>query len=212
MHCPRCGTQNREGDRYCVGCGAELPGTGSEPRRKRSLRGRVAALIGTTRRARQLTAATAVALVIAVVAFIALKPSDDGAPNDPYTLAADATCVVAKRHIGTAQRRFFQPGQQGQYAGAIVRIVAEWRAALAGLSPAADQRDDAAALDAALREVEIEAAALARIERQATNRRAVLSRARRVDAATGKAEAEIESMGLQRCAAIRLGSQTAVNP
>ncbi|HEX5713707.1 MAG TPA: zinc-ribbon domain-containing protein, partial [Solirubrobacterales bacterium] len=94
MHCPRCGTPNEPGDRYCSSCGAALEQAG-ESKQRTGGRDRLDRLIGTTRRARIITAATAIALIVAIVAFIALEPEDDSIPRDSYTVAADQLCLDA---------------------------------------------------------------------------------------------------------------------
>jgi hypothetical protein len=212
MHCPRCGAHYEEGDQYCAACGAALPSARSEPRPALSPRERLARLVGGTPRARLLTAGTVIAVIIAVVAFIALKPSgeEEGPRDDPYTLAADATCVRAKQLIVAAERRSLSPGyhrDRGEYAGAVVRIVAQWRAALGELSPPADRVEQAESLDAALANVEVKAGTLARLERESTDRSAVLAYGHNVDDATAEAEQAIAALGLERCAAIHLAEQ-----
>jgi hypothetical protein len=53
------------------------------------------------------TIATVVALLVAVVAFIALAPTDDDptVPQDALTKALDARCVKHKAEIAAAQAR-----------------------------------------------------------------------------------------------------------
>jgi zinc-ribbon domain len=212
MHCPRCGAHHEEGDQYCAACGAALPAARSEPRQALSPRERLAGLVGGTPRARLLTAGTALALALAVVAFVALKPEggEEGPRHDPYTLAADATCVRGKQLIAAAEQRSLSRGyhsDRGEYAGAVVRIVAQWRAALAELSPPADRAAQAQSLGAALANVEVKAGTLARIERESSNGSTALAYAQKVDDATAEVEQAISALGLERCAAIRLGEQ-----
>jgi zinc-ribbon domain len=211
MHCPRCGAYHEEGDRYCAACGAALPSARSEARPALSPRERLARLVGQTRSARLLTAGTVIAISIAIVAFIALKPAgEEGPRHDPFTLAADATCVRAKQLIVAAERRSLSPGyhsDRGQYAGAIVRIVAQWRAALAELSPPADRAAQTESLDSALANVEVKAGSLARLERESRNRNTLLAYAHNVDDATAEVEQTITAMGLDRCSAIHLAEQ-----
>jgi hypothetical protein len=207
VHCPRCGAPTEEGAKYCAACGATLPGAGPEPPERTPFRERIRRLVGTTRRAQWLTAATALAIAIAIAAFIVLPTNDDnGTPQDAYTRAADATCVNEKQQIADAQRRALQggPGGLSRYADDLVLIAADWRSALAGTSAPPDRADQAEELQSALREVEVQAGALARVAREG-NRKAILAEANRVDESTARVESAIDELGLGRCANLSLG-------
>ena len=86
MDCPRCGTPNEPGDRFCSSCGASL---GKEaPKPQRSPRERIGGLFGTDRRTRLVSLATILAVIVAVIAFIALGEDDEKTiPRDAYTIA-----------------------------------------------------------------------------------------------------------------------------
>jgi hypothetical protein len=145
--------------------------------------------------------ATIAALAAAVVAFIAISPNDENSiPRDRYTIGAERTCLRAKRQIVLA-------GQEGgsSYAHQLVPIVVSWREELAERRAPADRREKVLALDNALREVEIEVAALARISEEG-NRRRILASAKRTDLATAEVEKAIADLGLSKCASARLGT------
>jgi hypothetical protein len=207
VHCPRCGAPSEEGAKYCAACGATLPGAGPEPPERTPFRERIRRLVGTTRRAQWLTAATVLAIAIAIAAFIVLPTNDDsGTPQDAYTRAADATCVKEKQQIAAAQQRALQGGAEGlsRYADDLVLIAADWRSTLAGTSPPPDRVDQAQELQAALLEVEARAGTLARVAREGS-RKAILAQASRVDASTARVESAVDGLGLERCADVSLG-------
>lgn len=200
MQCPRCGTPNEPGDRYCAACGEAL-GRSGEPSEKQPARQRLSKLIGSDRRTRLISLVTIAALAVAVIAFIALSPDDeDSIPRDRYTLSAERICLQAKQKIVLA-------GREGgsSYAHQLVPIVVHWREELADLSAPADRREKVQALDDALREVEIEVAALARISEEGDRAR-ILASAKRTDLATAEVEKAIAELGLSRCASARLGT------
>lgn len=198
MHCPRCGSPNEPGDRYCAACGANL-GHGGEAEEERSARERLSSLLGSDRRARFVSVATIVALAVAVVGFFALASDDDSIPRDRYTLAAERSCLQAKRQIVAAGKE-----GGGAYARQLVPIAVSWREALAETPPPADRRRQARDLDLALREVEIEAAALTRAS-EAGDRARTLAIAKRTDLASAEVEEAIAALGLSECASATLG-------
>lgn len=206
VYCPRCGTPNEPDDRFCSACGASLKKT-SEPKEQLSPRERLGRIVGTTRRARWITGATLAALVAAVVAFIALEPSEDGIPRDAYTISADQLCLNAKSEIVSAERHFGRQaggGTTSALAHELVPIVAAWRSDLGKLAVPADRAALARELEAALLEAEIQIAALARVAARG-DERATLVSAKRADAATSGVEAAAASLGLSRCAAETIG-------
>jgi hypothetical protein len=210
VYCPRCGAPSEKGAKYCAACGAALPGAKGQ-KESRSARERLLSLIGANRKARAVTALTALAVVVAVIALIALKPSEDHAiPRDAYTVAADNICLDAKRQIAASERHSLraQGARPGAFAEDLVPIVAEWRSALSTLTVPSDRTEQAEALDAALREVEIEISALARVADEGDRARAV-AKAGRVDAVTSHVEAAIADLGLSRCATVKLGASPA---
>lgn len=207
VHCPRCGARAEPGDRYCAACGATLPG--AEPERKRSLRDRVVAAIGAKPRARVITAATALFLAIAVVAFIAVDTSDEEViTRDAYTLAADDVCVKAKRQIGRESRSALNEGFDA-FSALLVRRVAAWRSEFNALQAPPGRGDEAAALDAALRAVEVKAAELSRVAREGS-RAEVVAEAEELDGLTNEVESAISDLGLRRCA--RIGIAPGLEP
>jgi hypothetical protein len=207
VHCPRCGTPNEPGDRYCSSCGAVLR-EARGPRREATARERIAGLVGSTRRARWLTLGTAVAIVIAVVAFVALPTDDGGIPRDEYTLAAEQICLAAKRQmLATGQRARAGDDSAGtsEYARELLPAVSGWRLQLAELAVPPDRANEAAALIAALRVAETRIASLARVA-EAGNRRRTLAAAAAADDASTRVEEAVTALGLEECAELRLGT------
>jgi hypothetical protein len=198
VYCPRCGSPNEPGDRFCSACGAGLRTTA--PKERRAPHDRISRLLGTTRKARLVSAATAIALVTAVVAFFALN-SDEGIPRDAYTVAADGFCLQAKREIVSARRDYRDPSAFSQ---ALVPIVGGWRAQLHKLAVPSDRVEQARQLEAALLEAELRIAKLARIAEQG-GKRAALASAKRADKASAAVEEAVANLGLSECAAAVIG-------
>jgi zinc-ribbon domain len=206
VYCPRCGTPNEAGDRYCSACGTALSQEDS-PAGGRSARERLGNLVGTTRRARAISTATALAVVVAIVAFIALDP-DDGIPRDDYTLAAERICLNAKREIYATGQRFRAGGSEGgasAFARDLLPAVSSWRLRFAKLEEPADRSDEAAQLATALGEVERRIAKLARAAETSDPERVVASAGARADEASTKVEEAVSSLGLDECASVLLG-------
>jgi hypothetical protein len=205
VHCPRCGTPNEPGDRFCSACGASLEPSAA-PVERRSARDRLSRVIGTTRRARLVSIATAVAVAAAVAAFIALKPSGHSIPRDAYTIAADRLCLDAKGEIISAEQRFGRPGTRdtSAFAHELVPIVEAWRSKVGKLAVPPDRVELARELEAALLEAEIQIAALARVAAKG-NEKVTLVSARRADAASAGVEEAVAALGLTQCANATIG-------
>jgi len=206
VYCPRCGTPNEPGDRFCSSCGAGLGEKPQAPRERRSPREWIGRAFGTTRRARIISAATACAIVIAIIGFIALKPAKDSIPRDAYTIQADRMCVEAKRQIVAAEQHSLSrsPARSGDFARALVPIVTTWHSEFAAMGVREDRADQVLALNAALQEAGIQLAALALIADKGQESD-TLRQARRVDAATAEVEAAVADLGLERCASQTIG-------
>ena len=208
MFCPRCGAENDEGSRYCASCGADLPkkpddGVEQDPS-EASSGGRLDGLIGRDRRTRLVTVGTVLAILVAVVAFLALDASDDGGsdlPQDSYARVTDAACVQHKGEIARVQRAALGGGglpAVARYADALVPITGAWRLELRRSGAPANRADLVAELEAALLEVQIEAGALARAARE-SDRREIAKVAPQLDVATANVEAAVDALELERC-------------
>jgi hypothetical protein len=180
-----------------------------EPREQLSLHEQLIGVIGKSRRARMLTAGTALAIVIAIVAVLALPSNDDNSiPRDSYTISADRICVNAKKQIGAASNRALPNvrNDPGAYARELVPIVAQWRVDFNSLKIPPDRVQLANALNESLREVDIQAASLAlAADRHAPD---LVARARQVDRLTQAVESAIRDLGLSDCAQITIAPGT----
>jgi hypothetical protein len=200
MFCPRCGTENEEGDRFCVSCGASLRKT-PEPSERKPFRERIRELVGTTPRARAITAGTAIAVVIAIAAFIAIPAAKDS--SDSYTRAADDLCVQSKAQIGAVEQHIPPTAGPGAFAEALVPIVAGWRYQLNALPTPNDHADQAAQLDLALRQVEIDSGTLARASQEGGAN--LLALAKQGDDAAAQVENAVDDLDLSRCGHLAVG-------
>lgn len=205
MRCPRCGTPNEPGDRYCGSCGAQLSGD-PKPQEEVPARERLRRLIGTTPRARWITAATALAIVVAIVAFVALKPSEDSIPRDAYTVKADRICLDSKRSIASVERSFAQEGRGSvaEVARELVPIVAAWRHEMDGLTVPSDRTELAGELEGALLEAEVQIGGLARAASGGAKGE-TLAKAKDAEAASAAVEEAVEALGLSHCAEVAIG-------
>lgn len=206
MHCPRCGARNEPGDRYCSACGAGLRGGAEEAGRPRSVRERAVELVGTTRKARLISAVTALAIVVAIAAFIALD-SDEGIPRDAYTVEADRICLNSKRGIVAARVVFARQAGQidpGAFARTLVPVVGKWRAQLRELAVPPDRLEEARRLEAALLDAEVRIAKLARVADRG-EKDAIVASAKRADEASTGVEEAVSDLGLSECADATIG-------
>jgi hypothetical protein len=212
MYCPRCGAEQKEGARYCASCGHELPGkedASSPEEGDGGLRGSLGRLIGRDRRTRLLTIGTALALVVAAIAFLALDSGDEEettVPQDAFTRELDRTCVQHKGEIASAQRQALQQGgvaAGASYAESFVPIVGEWREELGRAVVPVDRAELVSDLDGALLEVQIEAGTFARALRERNKKESATS-AGNLEAATENVEAAIAGLELERCSRLRI--------
>lgn len=206
MDCPRCGTPNEPGDRFCSSCGSAL-GKAPPPRGRRSLREQLGRVVGTTPKARMASAATAVALIVAVAAFVALDPADDTSARDAYTASADRICLQAKRGIIATERKAGEaPGavDVAALAEGLLPIVGSWRTKFQQLNVPADRAEDARRLEDALLEAEIRIGGLARVASDGDQGKTVAS-AKQADAASTEVEEAVAALDLSQCAQARIG-------
>lgn len=203
MYCSRCGTQNEPGDRFCSSCGASLGEENGERKPQRSLRERITALVGTSRKARLTTLGTVVALAVAIAAFIVLKPADENSgeiPRDSYTIAADNLCVAAKQKIVAVEREALAGKGGGDTAlGRLVPVISGWRGEFEAIRVPTDRIEQAQHVSEALRQVEIQLSGLTLAADEGKNSGAIAS-AKKVDQASAEVEAAIAALGLTHCA------------
>lgn len=201
MDCPRCGTPNEPGDRFCSSCGASLGK--AAPKQQLSLRQRAGRLLGTDRRTRLISAATIAAVIAAVIAFIALGEDEEKTiPRDAYTIAADQMCVNSKHKIVAVENGGLGAGAAG--ARRLLPVVSEWRSEFDALKVPSDRVEEAQALDAALQEVQLRIASLARTA-GSEGRGQVLARAEAADEASANVEEAVAALGLSHCQNLTIG-------
>jgi zinc-ribbon domain len=214
MHCPHCGTENDDANRFCVGCGSALSKRSTTAANSVPWRERVRHLVGTTPRARLLTATTAVAIVVAIAAFVALKPSDESVIEDSYLRGVDSTCVAEKERISSLERETLQqqPPNIAEFASVLVTIVAEWRSSLQATPVPPIHAEGVRALDSALRGVLIGAGGLARVTREQRRVASIAARAQSVDKTTATVDRVIGELGLARCMDLPVGPAVVSGP
>jgi hypothetical protein len=207
MYCPNCGAENDASNRFCVNCGSELS-AGKEPAASaaRSPRERLAQLVGTTPRARLITAATVIAILVAVVAFLSLDSDEDATGSSPYLQRLDQACVTEKDRIIALEQQTLSGGTPDlqAFASVLVASLAEWRADLREEPPPPDSAAAVEALEAALVETLIRSGKLARSIRGGASVDAISRRAEEVDDATTKVDRVIEDLDLSNCADLQV--------
>ena len=210
MYCPRCGEDNADDNRFCTECGTELrsPGQAGDPARKEDTDasenparvGFLQRVLGSSRRERQVTAATLLAIVVAIVAFILLDAPEDDSSSDPFLRASDQRCLIAKRDVERVSDRTLgsgKPNARQQYIDGLLEVVLEWRTDQSNLQPAADQRQAADDYLAALLDL---SAALGRLSEAGPAQ--LVPAAEQTDASTAALEQQIDDLGLERCGAL----------
>jgi len=206
MFCPHCGTENDAGNRFCVNCGSEMSASASRQEHGNS-KERLARLVGSDRRTRLVTALTAVAIIIAIIAFLSLGSSDDGAEESAYLQGLDRTCVAEKERVialeGETLRH--QPPDLSAFASVLVTIVAEWRSSLHSETPPAEYASGVAAYEAGLLRILIAAGGLARLTRENASAAALASQAKTIDETTKQADEAIAKLGLTECTELAVG-------
>ena len=168
----------------------------SEPARAGFLR----RLAGSSRRERQVTAATAVAIIVAIIAFILLDTPGDESPSNPFLRASDQRCLEAKRDVERVSDQTLgsgSPSDRDAYIDGLLQIVLEWRLDQSNLQPAPEQQQAADDYLAALLDL---SASLGRLSEAKPRELAPVSE--RTDAATAALEQQIDDLGLERCGAL----------
>lgn len=200
MFCPNCGTENDAGNRFCINCGSEL--SSSAPTKESgSPKERFTRLVGSDRRTRIVTAATAVAIVIAVVAFLFLGSSDDSTEESAYLQGLDRTCVAEKERVIALEGETLRsrPPDLAAFSSVLVTIVAEWHSGLRNQTPPVEYASGVAAYEASLLRILIAAGGLAHLTRENASGAALASQAKTIDEATRQADEAIEELGLTEC-------------
>jgi len=200
MFCPHCGTENDAGNRFCVSCGSVLSASAPTGASKSS-KERLARLLGNDRRTRIVTAATAAAIVIAIIAFLSLGSSDDSAEESAYLQGLDRTCVAEKERVIALERETLQrqPSDLSAFASVLVTIVAEWHSGLRSQAVPTEYASGVAAYEASLLRILIAAGGLARLTRENASGAALASQAKMIDETTKQADEAIEKLGLTEC-------------
>jgi hypothetical protein len=175
-----------------------------------SVRSRVGTLVGRTRRARIITAATVLALAVAVIAFIALDSGDNSSEplhQNEYQQRADRICLDGKATLVGVGRQLFTPPQPpdafAKYMAISAQTAMETRSKLAALDAPSDLQAEADALDASLVRLTAAARAAERAIRAASPSRIQVA-APRVESATTRTDEAAARLGLIRCAALRV--------
>jgi zinc-ribbon domain len=211
MFCPTCGSENADSNRFCVSCGSTLSqGSSGKQNAPASSENWLRRLVGTTRTARIVTAVTAIAIVGAIVGFIALSPnSSEG--EDAYLRTLDRNCVAEKERITALEQETLQEGTPNLaiFSSVLVTIVAEWRANLESTPPPPVHAAAVEAVDVALREVLIEAGSLARVNREEPGSAALAAQAGAVDKAAQEVDDAIEELNLSDCSDLSVGLSAA---
>jgi len=206
MFCPRCGAENSDTNRFCVNCGSELNETQGNEAGGNGPRERFKSLIGTTRQARLVTAAIAVALIVALVAFLSLDSDEDGSATSAYLEGLDRNCAAEKERISGLETEALSRQAAGPqaFASVLVTALAEWRQSMRQASPPAADREETQALESALLLAMVQAAKLSRLIREGASAPAIDDQARAVDESTGNLDRTIESIGLPICADVQV--------
>jgi len=207
MFCPHCGTENDEGNRFCVNCGSELSSSGSE-KSGGTRKERLGRLVGSDRGTRVVTLTTVLAIVVAIVAFLSLG-SGDGSES-AYTQSLDRACVAEKERVIALEQETLRqrPPNLGEFSSVLVTIVAEWRAGLRGEPAPAEYAGEVAAYEGSLLRILIGAGGLARLTREDASAAAIAAQAKVVDEATAEADEAIEELGLTECTALTVAPGT----
>jgi hypothetical protein len=167
-------------------------------------------LIGGSRRERLITAGTAVAIVIAIVAVIVLVTggSDEGDSGSEAAYPEQATriCVLSKQALAVVANRASKSENDpaaalALYARAVVELAAQWRSRLGSLDPPPERQDAANSLELALAKLERKARQIAEQAEAGEDLRRIRSQ---LDAAGARVAQAIDELGLDRCAKERL--------
>jgi hypothetical protein len=223
MFCPRCGTENDDDNRFCVSCGATLAGETAREKTDASAGAaggadqpspapnRLQEVVGTTRRARIVTALTVLAVAVAVVAFIVLRSGDTEGevPQDAYLRGQDRVCVAEKTRLSSLESETLTTAEPdiNLFSSLLVRVVTEWQANLHASSPPPVHVPGVRQAEAALLGVLIEAGKLNRLAREGATPAQIATQTEAVDAATKHVDPAFEALGLERCPTVPVTPQ-----
>jgi hypothetical protein len=202
VFCPRCGTDNADENRFCVSCGSQLPRGADESAGPRPEgKNRLGRIVGRSRKERVITGATVLAIVVAIIAFLALKPTGDETPAGPPSV--DTACVQAKQSVAAAATQARGKGQAGfqSYSASLIAALLQFRDTVSSTAPAGG---NATQLESALRNAAIEAGGLARLAREGAPQAELAAQAGRLDATTRRVDDASRALGLDRCAQVRI--------
>ncbi len=164
VFCPHCGARNEQSWRYCSECGRDLPAAeAADPAEGGRVDGRFDRLVGMSRRERLITAATGLALAVAIAAAAVLLLGGDD-EEDRYVERMDELCIESKQALGVLAEELPSAGGAAAgsvYGAAAAELVVGWRSEAEVLETPAELQPAAAELGRALGELEFAMRSLA---------------------------------------------------
>jgi hypothetical protein len=182
--------------------------------------GLFARIAGSSRRERVITAITALVLLVAVAAFIALPAdqqldSERQTQRDGYTTQAERICLDAKVDLAASgSATVAQPAENAiaAYARDVESATARARRRLASLDPPADRRQAAARVDTRLQVAQSEITRLAELASSRVGLTRLPEQAMRVEAAGARVDRALRALGLTECAKLQVGLTRLTEP
>jgi hypothetical protein len=182
--------------------------------------GLFARIAGSSRRERVITAITALVLLVAVAAFVAL-PADEGSDSerrterDAYTTQAERICLDAKVDLAASgSATVAEPADNAvaAYARDAESATARARRRLSSLDPPADRRQAAARVDTRLQVAQSEITRLAELASSRAGLTRLPEQAMRVEAAGARVDRALRALGLTECAKLQVGLTRLTEP